>query len=439
MPENGQTAGSKLFTLATTLFHRNRLASLAGKTFEGNRDLYKELGYKRTIEFQDYRERYFRGGMAGRIVDIPAATTWRNQPSVIAKKASRNLKVNDQFNEAWIKLAERLKIFHYLERIDKASGIGKYGVLLVGMAGAQALDTPARKVTKPEDILYLAPYTEGNAEIKTFVNKPEDSRFGLPESYKLSISRDPNDTAVTSSKIKNVEVHHSRILHIAEGLLEDEIFGQPRMEKVWNYLDDLDKVVGGTSEAVWKTVDRGIQFDVDKDMELSEEDEAAFSDEIDDYMHKLKRYFRTRGITANVLGSGSDVPDPTGAFKVITSLVAGTTGIPLRILFGSEQGQLASSQDEKNFNARIGERQKSFAEPQILRPFVDMMIGVKALPKPSNGYDVKWPDLSIVTLKEKADVAARAAQAIRNVSAQDSEHIVMGGEEFKKMFLDLGN
>ncbi len=437
MPENGQDLGQKLFTMASTLFKRAKLASLAGQTFLGKRDLYKELGYKRTLEFQDYQERYFRGGMAGRIVDIPATTTWRYQPIILARKGSRPFKVNDAFDKGWVELAERLKVFHYLERIDKASGIGRYGVLLIGLAGANPLNTSATKVQKPEDVLYLAPYTEGNSRIDKFINAPENPRFGLPEMYKLSLSRDPNDTHTASERVTDKDVHHSRIIHVAEGLLEDEIFGQPRMEKVWNYLDDLDKVVGGSSEAVWKTVDRGIQFDVDKEMELSPEDETNFSDEIDEYMHGLKRYFRTRGITANVLGS--DVPDPTGAFKVIASLVAGTTGIPLRILFGSEQGQLASSQDEKNFNSRIHERQKSFAEPQILRPFIDKMISFGALPTPSNGYDVKWPDLSTVSLKEKADVAARAAQAIRNVSAQDKDNIVMTPDEFKETFLGMGD
>ena len=63
------------------------------------------------------------------------------------------------------------------------------------------------------------------------------------------------------------------------------------MEPVWNYLDDLDKIMGGSSEAVWRTVDRGIQFDIDKDADLTSEDEDDFEDEIDEYIHGLQEIY----------------------------------------------------------------------------------------------------------------------------------------------------
>jgi hypothetical protein len=330
-------------------------------------------------------------------------------------------------------MAKRLKLYHYFERIDRIAGIGRYGVLLIGVKGAAPLDQPMPKLTGPDDVLFVAPYSEGNAKILQLDVDPTSSRYGLPLIYEIALTRDINSTMIGPSITKNVKVHYTRVIHVADGLIEDDMYGIPRMQRVWNYLDDLDKVVGGGSEAVWRTVDRGIQFDVDKEMELSEDDEEDFSQAIEDYMHGLKRYIKTRGIKANVLGS--DVPDPTGAIQAVMSLIAGTSGIPQRMLLGSEAGQLASGQDERNFNARVKERQTSYAEDVILSSFADRMMVYGALPK--SKYKVKWPDVSTLTEKERADVAARFAQAITNVAKQtQGGETVMTGAEFKAKFID---
>ncbi|BAQ70866.1 hypothetical protein NHU_03740 [Rhodovulum sulfidophilum] len=38
------------------------------------------------------------------------------------------------------------------------------------------------------------------------------------------------------------------MIHIAERALEDESIGTPRLERVWNRLMDLDKLLGGSAE-----------------------------------------------------------------------------------------------------------------------------------------------------------------------------------------------
>lgn len=430
------SVSSKIINLSSVLFRRAQLATQVGKTFDGDRDIYKTLGYKRSLDFNDYLERYQRGGIASKIVSAFPTTTWRHPPMIFEK----NSKEDTEFTQAWTTLEKRLKIYHYLSRVDTISGIGQYAVLLIGASTSRALKEPLSKVNSPDDIIFLSPYSQANAEIAAFDKDVTSPRFGLPKIYKLRLTTaDMENNSTSASIINSIEAHYSRIIHIADGLNEDDIFGTPRMRPVWNYLDDLDKTVGGGGEGIWRTVVPGIQFDIDKDAELDPEDETAFSDEIEEYMHELKTYIRTRGVTAKVLTTG--IPDPSGEFKVLSSVIAGTTGIPQRILFGSEQGQLASSQDEKNFNARIKERQDLHAEPTILRPFIDKMIEITALPTPVNGYDVVWPDLSTLTSKEKSDVAARHAQAIRNVATAnkdiDEKDQIITRKEYRKEYLGL--
>lgn len=396
---------SRINAHVSTILHRADLGNRSGITFKGNRDLYEELGYKRTLDYNDYHDRYIRGGIASRVVDAYPTATWRNPPTILVKN-------DDDFNNAWKELAVRLSMFHFLERVDKVAGIGHYAALFLGVRGGRSVISPLPQVKGPEDLLFLSVFSQVNADIVKLEDSPTSPRFGLPGVYNVRFLTG----AGLGSRNTTQPVHSSRIIHVAEGTLEDDISGIARMTKVWNYLDDLDKVVGGSAEALWRTVDRGIQFDLDKDLELTPDDEAAFSDEIEEYFLGLKRYIKTKGIKVTPLGS--EVPDPTGMADVIMGLIAGTTGIPKRILLGSERGEMSSSQDERNFNSRVRERQLSFAEPVILRPLLDRLISINALPEPSGEVIITWPDLTITSDKERADIAARTGQSIKQVSDQ---------------------
>ena len=411
---NGQTQKrlGRLTSLISTIVSRSDLANRAGLTFEGKRDLYKELGYLRVLNYVEYDERYQRGGIASRIVDAFPMATWRNPPLVTVKN-------QEEFGKTWDELALRLKLFHYLERVDRLAGIGRYAALFVGVSGGRPVEQSIQKVSGPEGVLFLSTFSQINAEVRSLEGDPSSPGFGLPAEYNVKFLGGVSVDTRENNRI----VHASRIVHVADGVLEDDIFGSPRLKRVWNYLDDLDKVIGGSSEAVWRTVDRGIQFDLDKDLELTPEDEEDFSDEIAEYYLGLKRYIKTKGITTKVLGS--EVPDARGPVEAIIGLISGTTGIPQRILMGSERGELSSGQDERNFNSRVRERQLSFAEPVILRPLLNKFISIGALPEPTDRVNIKWPDLAVITDKEEADIAARAGQAIANVSAQAKNGMIV--------------
>ena len=66
---------SDLATFASILLERSQLAASLGKQFDGDRDLYKVLGYASIISFESYKGRYKRGHIAGQIVNRPTADT----------------------------------------------------------------------------------------------------------------------------------------------------------------------------------------------------------------------------------------------------------------------------------------------------------------------------------------------------------------------------
>ncbi len=236
---------------------------------------------------------------------------------------------------------------------------------------------------------------------------PKSTRFGQPLTYRLR--------RVELGNALPAPVHYTRVLHVAEGLLDDEVFGIPSLECVWNLIEDLEKVTGGGAEAFWLRANQGLHLDVDKDMSLDPTSAAAtldkLKDDLESYKHGLTRWMRTRGVSVNTLGS--DVANFGPPADAILTQIAGAKGIPKRVLTGSEMGELASSQDRENFRDVIVGRQTQYAGPYIVRPLVDRLIAYGYLPTPAKGadaYDVQWPHIQVMTEDEKAAGAQRWAQ-----------------------------
>ncbi len=416
----------------SALIQRANLASRLGQQFGGKRDIYNALGYKKDLTYDDYYNCYDRQDIAGRVVDMPASATWRNVPKI---KEDDDEEKDTAFEEAWKGLSKRLKVWHYMERADRLAGIGRYAVLVIGVRGSGTLSDPLEKssLKKPEDIIYLSPFSERSAEIATWETDPGSPRFGRPLTYKIDFAGDLKGSVRFTAGQQIV--HHTRVIHVADGLLEDEVFGRPRLRRVINLFYDMAKVAGGSAEMFWQGAFRGLHADLRDEHELGPDDEKNMTTEIDEYIHGLRRYIRTQGIDLKTLGG--ETPDPRGVFEVLISLISGATGIPKRILIGSERGELSSSQDETNFNSYIHERQIHFAEPMVLRPFIDKLIEFGALPEPKEPYKVEWPNLFELDDKDKAEIADKKAATIQKYASTITAEEVVPIPEFREKILGL--
>lgn len=416
------------FATLSVLTERALMASRAGLQFDGARDMYTVLGYKRTLSYQDYYDRYERQDIASRIVNAAPNATWRKAPEVTEDERPEQKTI---FEEQWEGLVTQLSVYEYLCRVDRLAGIGRYAVLLIGVNDGKALEMPIEQgsLKRPEDVLYLAPYSEKSAAIHSYIVNPQDPMFGRPEFYAIDFAGD------IKSELPHVQVtqkvHWSRVLHIAEGLLEDDIYGTPRLRGVYNLLDDLMKVVGGSAEMYWMEARGGMAFK----SERPPDDPTATQDKIDEYYHGLRRYLLTQNMEVEKLTS--QIPRPMENFDVILSLISGATGIPKRILTGSEQAQLASAQDETNWNARVVERMTTHAEPHLLRALIDRLILIGALTPPTQPYTVTWPNLFEMNESEQAEVGLKKTQALTAYANAIGIEMLVPPSEFRREIMRL--
>lgn len=400
----------------SVMLARNVLAQLAGMQYAGARDVDTVCGYIKNPSIENYQSMYDRRGIASVVVDAPAKTTWRKPPII-----SDGSEGKSDFMKALTALSTRLHLYEYLERVDRLAGIGRYGVLLIGTKEGE-LDQPMDTVIDAGQIIFLSSFGESSARVKTSVSDIHDPRYEQPETYSMDLGGD----IVTGKKAETV--HHSRVIHVAEGLLENEVFGEPRMKKVYNRLQDLDKIIGSSAEGYWQAAAKAYAVSLKEGFTPADGALENAKVEFQSLIHGLQRIAAVEGFDIQELKGA--IVDPTAAFDVVISIISGKTGIPKRILLGSERGELASSQDQENWLGRVAERQKQFAEPKILRPVIDAFITYHALPAPSGGsYTVEWPALFYLSDIELAKVHSLNANAIRNIVGKDGDpltYVTMG-------------
>jgi len=386
----------------------SRMKLSTGTTFNGLRDLYSALGYKRDLGYSDYELRYRRGDISTRLVEIHPKATWASGCEILEVQDPEEF---TDFEKAVLELDDKVHFWNAFLRTDILAGLEEYAVLYIGASGAT--DKPLKKGDGTTNgIGYLMPYRKSNALIHSVVSDVFNPRYGQPEFYSIQ-SKLESGIAASSAEVKTLKVHWTRVIHVADNLLESNISGTPRLENVWNRLDDLDKIVGGGSEAFWKTVYQGMQLDVDKDMDLDEDAKRELSTQIDEFEANMRRVFRTRGVTANPLGV--QVADFGQQMHAVIDMIAATKGIPKRILLGSERGELASAQDKASWDDEIDDRRAQFAWPRVVKPFIDRLIEYEYLPKPKDSYFVQWPERTKMTPTDKAVIAQRLASLNKNM------------------------
>lgn len=474
---------------------------LLKKFTDPRKNINDECGYKETQELTatDYKDLYDREPVATRVVQLMPQESWKVYPDIYEDEDMGKV---TPFEEAWDSLADSLRgkswyqdqegnpVWEHLRRADELSGIGHFGVLLIGIddglplnmpvqsvldalanagtktlaergvgtdaqynltqfsitgggysntspstdsaqtadtGGAQPTDGGNGKAAKPTQpaasaktdegkvkterkLLFLRAFDESLVQITQYETDATSPRYGLPVMYLITLN-DPNENhSGVGLSLATVNVHWTRVIHLADNLASSEIFGVPRCRPVYNPLVDIIKVRGGSAEMYWRGAFPGISLETHPqlggDVAI---DKEALQDDMENYMNGLQRYLALMGMGAKTLAP--QVVDPSPQINVQIDAICIEIGIPVRIFKGSERGELASTEDKGQWNGVVHGRQTMYVSPRIIVPFIDRLIQMKVLPEPE-GYSVKWPDLNTQSKVEKAAISLQQTQAL---------------------------
>jgi len=414
MPDNESTDDDTTYELTADelagIQLRSMLAANLGSQYGGDRDLYEAFGWQKDPGVDDFYGMYLRNPYGRAVVDAPASTTWRDGPR-IQDKEDPGADEETDFEADVATFVDELRAWHYCKRADKLAGIGEYGLLVVGFSDDQDLvqpvDAGSLEGDPDEDVDWLRPFSQRSVE-SLRLGDQTSGRWGEPLYYRLDLGDEDDETSHAST---DVWVHHSRVVHIAENRLDDEVRGTPRQEPVFNALMDIEKTLGSAAEIAYRGARDSLHVNVDKDYEL-EDGGDQLQEEVRKFIHGLQPFIRTQG--AEVEDIGDAELDPSSVIDSEIEAICAYTGMAQSILKGNETGERATTEDRKEWYGQIAERREQFATPTIVRQLLDRLREFDVIADPSGeGYTVDWPSLAEQSDLDESKVQVNRAQVIK--------------------------
>lgn len=414
-------------------------SQLLSQLLDPRRDIDSECGYPSELTPQQYKLMYDREGVATRVVSLFPEESWGVDPEIYESEKA----TGTPFEEAWKELEKEHQIYSYLSKVDVVSGIGRFGLLLLGIDDGKPLSAPVDGVDEFGNktgnhvykLLYLRVFDESVVKIQNTEKDFNSPRFGKPTMY--SIAFDASITSVMGESTNQIQslVHWTRVIHVADNRQTSEVFGVPRMQTVFNRLYDLRKVAGGSGEMFWKGGFPGYSFEMDSGARpLDASTKAELKEELFNYANGLQRYLALQGVKANSLSP--QVADPRSHVDVQILLICIALGVPRRIFEGSEEAKLASFQDVRTWNKRLKKRQNKYLSSWLIRPVVNRLIAFGILPEPVDGFLVFWPDLDSPSDDDRATVLVKMVDAFSKYVNGNVEQLIPA-DLFLSMFANL--
>lgn len=423
-------------------------ANFLNRIFDRRRDIDEECGWAKVITPLDYQAMYERGDVPARVVEVWAKESWQVSPEVYesedpeeetAFEASlANVAKALRGEHSWFEPEECNPLWAACLDADVKSGIGRYGVILLGVDDrddrGQPKDLsspllPPREGEPLRKLLYLRVLPESMAPIIAYETNHSNCRYGKPTFYEITVgggddqvSQSGNGVEVGSSAVMvttSKKVHWSRVVHVCEG----ETFHAPRMQHVWNRLLDLRKLYGGSAEMYWKGAFPG--FSLETHPQLGGDvkvDVEALRDRMEQFWNSLDRTMLNVGMHAQMMSP--TVVDPTPQIAVQVEAICIKLECPVPVFKGYEIGEQASTNNDSDWRKRVAARRRNVCTPKHVVPLIDRLVQVGVVAKPLEGYRVWWPDGISKTDGERADVASKnTASLVAYVSGGGSQLI----------------
>jgi len=404
------------------------------KNLDDRRSINDDCGYPDNPDIDShFLPLYEREGVARRTVNIYPDECWKSIPSVFETDDTDE---ETEFEKAFGELGKSLMgeedhynpedsghpLWEYLHRLDIVSGIGRYGVLLLGFDDSEDFSKEVQPRNGKIKLVYVRVFHEANAQITKLDENKNSSRYGQPVEYSLSTT---NVSSVTDSEtsVDAMKVHWTRVIHVADTLVTNELYGTPRLKSNLNRQLDLRKLYGGSAEMYWRGAFPGLALQTNPNMDPDYViDRTALKDNMENFFNSLQRYSLLEGLEANMLAP--TVVDPSPQVAVQIDAICIDIQCPRRIFTGSERGELASSQDSEAWEGRLKSRRTEYITPKIIVKVINRLIKVGILPVPPEGFKVAWEETQQLSEELQAKIAEIKTKAIAAYLQGDGSNLI---------------
>ncbi len=392
--------------------------------------IWEAVNYPREeqFEFDSFFLRYTRQAEAKAIIDKPVNDTWQDMPVVHDEAHQEQEKAVSDFERKVKEFFEgehtRRKPIHRLNVLDRLARLGHYSLLVIGFSDGRDLRTPVAGVSsrvkmshediqqyqndpmasvpdglgEPEfedldDVMYLAVFGEDRVQDMRTNSDMTSPRFRLPEEF--DVVTQEKEEAEKDPEYEANQIHWTRVIHVPEGTLENDLEGIPALKPVFHELLNIDKIKAASGEGFWRAGYQGLHVRPPQDAQGRFMEFENGGDDVKDEIEEfIQNFDRTLATPAEINPIDNSVGNPMPHLEANYQSISAATDIPKSILTGEDRADTASEDDFSQYKSFIAQRRNNYAGPAIIEPLIQRLIDTGILPEPEgDGFVLEWPPL----------------------------------------------
>ena len=377
-------------------------------------DFTFDFGYKDDVDFYDLYQLYKRNGVAKAVVHKTTAKTWETMPTLRES--------NEEHDETGLEREirrrfQKTRFWQQLKETDKRGLVGEYSGVILQLADGKGFDQPVDRVPGGlNGLVNLIPAWEGQLQISQWDQDRKSPTFGEPVMMTFTESSVDSD----QGKTKSFYVHRDRVYIWSQ---DRTTFNDSDMEASYNALVDMVKIRGSGAEGYWKNAKSQPVLEADSDVNFAQLAQMmgvsidglpeALDNVVADWNKGFDQSLILQGMEAKTLGV--TLPsNPDQYYGIAAREVSAAWNIPEKVLFGSQTGERASTEDAAAWNRFNMSRRNDMVVPNIM-DVIDRLVKFKILPE--RDWHVDWDDLTGATEEQKFERMGKMADANQKMTA----------------------
>lgn len=369
-----------------------------------------DYGYPMQVDFYMHWNMYKRNGLAKAGVDIPVNLCWMDSPTI--RQGDDDEHDETEWEKAVNKLVKRLKLWRHLRDADRMQRVGRYSAIFIRVRDGLTPDKPLGSINDNQ-IIELMPLWEGQLEPNDIDQDPASDTYNKPLNYTYSATGTGNQNEKAADSF---QIHHSRLIMLAEDAVGGSIYGTPANEAGFNALLDWDKIRGSGGEASWlAAANKQILTPTQPGARIGQDVMDEINDALKDIKEGLDESIFLNGVTAAPMNN--TVPDPEIYKDMALEEYSASVQIPAKVLVGTQSGVKAGDEDTAGLMRMMQSRRINTCT-NYADEFLSWCYKYGVLVIPEDGHVIAWSDLTAPSAMAKIDAALKLSQVNKeNVAA----------------------
>ncbi len=369
---------------------------------------WQNYGYKEDLEFADFYRLWRRNGIANALITRLIGKSWHDDPELIQGDIEDKDKETTQWETSVKEFAKKYEMWSAFQEADLYQSVGGFAGLILQVADGKPWNEPLTKSTRDKRLYKFIPCWKAQLTPTSWEDDQTKLTYGDPTMYMFQEML-VGETG-TTGKSRNLEIHPDRIIPFG-----DYDTGLSVFEASFNAFVNLEKISGGSGESFLKNASRQLAINFAKEVDL-----AAIAAAHKKPIGEIQKIFdqittnMNLGMDQSILTQGAEVtplvatvPDPEHHYAIALGEACAPFHCPTKIVIGNQAGELASTDDKREW-AETCQARRTSRMNRFIRVAITHLQKFGFIQK--SEFAIKWSNLAEMTDSEKVERALKLAE-----------------------------